>query len=321
MVVRMISNDLAPVRQTLLMRVPRWLRPNRESIPGELRELNQWCNWRGILRHGKRTKIPFQPTGALASSTDPRTWTSFDEVWAAWSHKPRRFDGIGFLLSPDDPFAGIDLDHSRNPATGSIAIWAAHYLARLASYTELSPGGNLRVFIKGTLPRTGRRKGAVELYDSRRYLTVTGRHIAPYPTTIEPRQDVLDRLLKELFPQPAPSPSLPASRASSLSDEEVIRRAGSARNGARFLSLFRDGMTGGDWSAADFELMCSLLFWCGGDSLQTMRIFSTSALAQRSKWQQRDDYRERTMKAALSHVRDYYAPRSAIGLILRIVNG
>jgi putative DNA primase/helicase len=270
------------------------------------------------LRHGKRTKVPFQPNGEMASSVDPRTWESFDAVLAAWSQKPRRFDGIGFIISHDDPYTGIDLDHSRNPTTGSIATWAADYAARLASYTEFSPSGNLRVFIKGTLPGTGRRKGSVELYDRKRFLTVTGRHIDPYPTTIEPRQDVLDRLLKELFPQAIQPPSLPASRASSLADKEVIRRASAARNGARFLSLYRDGLTGGDWSAADFELMCSLLFWCGGNSAQAMRIFSSSALAQRPKWQQRADYRQRTVNAALNRVAQFYEPQ--IVSSLRIVN-
>jgi putative DNA primase/helicase len=318
MVVIMICNGLVLRKQTPVRGVPRWLQPNPEKIPAELRELDQWVLWRGIWRHGKRTKIPFQPNGELASTVDPHTWGSFGAVVSAWSPKPRRFDGIGLVLSVEDPYTGIDLDRSRDSTTRTIATWALNYIAQFDSYTELSPGGNVRMFIKGTLPGTGRRKGPVELYDRKRFLTITGRHIETHPTTIEPRQDVLDRLLKQLFPQPQRPASLPPSHPSSLADAEVIRRASVARNGTRFLSLYRDGLTGGDWSAADFELLCLLLFWCGGDSAQALRLFCSSALAQRPKWQQRDDYRQRTVNAALNRVAQFYEPQ--IVSSLRIVN-
>ena len=50
------------------------------NIPVELRQLTQWVNWRIAQREGKPTKVPKQPSGANASSTDPRTWSTFERV-------------------------------------------------------------------------------------------------------------------------------------------------------------------------------------------------------------------------------------------------
>ena len=82
---------------------------NAERIPTELRARRQWLCWRREQRGGKQTKVPVDSrTGALASSTDPSTWSSFDDAQAAAEHFG--CDGVGFVFSETDPFAGIDLD-------------------------------------------------------------------------------------------------------------------------------------------------------------------------------------------------------------------
>ena len=81
-----------------------------ENIPSELKERPQWVCWRYIERDGKPTKCPFNArTGEMASSTDPSTWSTFDEAIAAWRQDPRH-EGIGFVFAADDPFCGVDLD-------------------------------------------------------------------------------------------------------------------------------------------------------------------------------------------------------------------
>ena len=37
-------------------------------------------------------------------------------------------DGITYVLTEDDPFAAIDLDHCRDVDTGSIDVWAQNFL-------------------------------------------------------------------------------------------------------------------------------------------------------------------------------------------------
>ena len=73
----------------------------------ELTALKQWVCWRYETKPGadKPTKVPYQPSGMRASSTDPNTWSTYEEV----KHAPIRFDGVGLVVSEGDPFCGIDL--------------------------------------------------------------------------------------------------------------------------------------------------------------------------------------------------------------------
>jgi putative DNA primase/helicase len=91
--------------------------------------------------------------------------------------------GIGFVVTPQDPFVGIDLDHCRHPETGDIAAWARHIVDDFDSLTEITPSETgLRIWITthdGLLPggAHGRRKGPVEVYSAGRFFTVTGHRL------------------------------------------------------------------------------------------------------------------------------------------------
>ncbi len=56
--------------------------------------------------------------GGLASSTDPATWGTYEEAAAA----AQRYDGVGFVIN--NVVVLIDLDGSRDAATGTIEPWA-----------------------------------------------------------------------------------------------------------------------------------------------------------------------------------------------------
>lgn len=89
-----------------------------------------------------------------------------------------------------------------------------------------------------------------------------------------------------------------------LSDEEIIEKICRSKQGKRFSSLFDDGDTSAynnDDSSADMALMSMLPFWTEGNPEQMERIFSCSALAQRDKWQKREDYREMTINNAIAN--------------------
>lgn len=87
-----------------------------------------------------------------------------------------------------------------------------------------------------------------------------------------------------------------------LSDDEVIEKIHSSKQQELFHQLFDDGdisKYSNDESAADFALLSILPFWTHGNREQMERIFNRSALAKRDKWQEREDYRERTIDNAL----------------------
>jgi hypothetical protein len=51
-------------------------------------------------------------------------------------------DGISYILTENDPFAAIDLDHCRDAGTHSIDVWAQNFLdTGRDSYSEVTPSG------------------------------------------------------------------------------------------------------------------------------------------------------------------------------------
>jgi putative DNA primase/helicase len=125
---------------------------NFSRIPAELRALPQWVSWRfGSIRpNGKSPKVPINPnTGTCASVTDPTTWADFQTACASVGG-----NGVGFVLTPDDPYAVIDLDECRNSETGKTHPWVQELVKNLNSYAEISPSGRgLHIWLRARLPR------------------------------------------------------------------------------------------------------------------------------------------------------------------------
>ena len=146
-----------------------------ESIPDELKAYRAWVLWKLACASDRLTKHPYcVHSRRKASSTDSRTWGSFDEVLEAY--EAEGYDGIGFVFSSGDPYCGVDLDAVVDPRTGDLADWAHRIVEGLDGYTELSPSGaGLHVIVKGKVPSGVNRRGSVEMYDQGRFFTVTGQ--------------------------------------------------------------------------------------------------------------------------------------------------
>ena len=121
------------------------------AIPTELTERNQWV--------GHRQKVPHAaaPSTTVYAATDnPATWAPY--AVARLALDAGYLDGLGFVFTVDDPYVFVDLDHCRDPQTGTIDDWALAVVRRLNSYTEISPSGTgLRIFLRAVLPSSGRR--------------------------------------------------------------------------------------------------------------------------------------------------------------------
>jgi len=59
-------------------------------VPDDLAERDQWVLWRYESRYGRPTKVPYQASGKPADSTNPGTWTMFEDALGAWSRNPQR---------------------------------------------------------------------------------------------------------------------------------------------------------------------------------------------------------------------------------------
>jgi hypothetical protein len=124
---------------------PTTFQRNLAKLPPALAPLierPQWCVWRWTQKpDGKWQKPPFQAKqpDKHASTTDPTTWTDYPTALAAV--QAGAADGISYILTKDDPFGAIDLDHCRDQL-GSIAAWAQNYMqAAHATYQEITPSG------------------------------------------------------------------------------------------------------------------------------------------------------------------------------------
>lgn len=285
--------------------------PLIEGIPAVLREEKSWVGWQWEPRDGERKKKPRHATRAgYGSSTDSTTWGTFQQVTAAM--RGGAYDGVGFVLHAGNPFCGLDLDDCVDAVTGEVAAWAMAWVARFDSYTEYSVSSTgLHIIMCATLPGnkgigTGFGDGG-GLYNDKRLFFCTGNHLAGTPTTVEDRQAVVDAYLAECVPQrTAKAANGSTTSASNLTDEEVLQLARRAKNGVKFTQLWAGEWRNFDYASqsnADAALLCMLVFYTR-DEEQLERLFSVSALGQREKWQEREDYRQRTIEAALAMVEE-----------------
>ena len=224
------------------------------------------------------------------------------------------FDGIGFVFSDHDDYAGLDFDNCVDPITGEIIDPQVERWARdLDSYTEYSQSlSGLHVIVKGHIPGPHKRQGNVEMYHTGRYFCMTGQRYDGSPASIESRQDALNELYSKLFGALDEAPHINTScehhetreMPGQLRDSDVIRKASGAKNRDKFMRLFYDGDTSGYPSQSEAELaLCGMLrFYCGDNRAQIDRIFRRSLL-YRDKWDERhglQTYGDRTISKTLA---------------------
>ncbi len=283
------------------------------TIPVALKDLSQWVCWRAEPREGKTTKVPVNPfTGGAASSTNPDTWSDYTTACTAAAQGGL---GIGFVFSLDDSIVGVDLDQCREPHTGMIEEWACKIIERLDSYTEISPSGTgVHIYVIGTLPPGGNRRGHIEMYDHGRFFTVTGQHIPGQPKLVEDRSVELAQLHAEVFPVVTAKPQVP--RLAPLSDERILSLARSASNREKFMQLW-DGNWEGlfDSQSEGDASLCSLLAFYTQNAGQIDRLFRLSGL-YRDKWNEKrgeGTWGGDEITKALNRVTNTYTPSAQNG--------
>ena len=301
-------------------------------FPAELTARNQWCLWRVEPdKKGRPTKVPYRPDGRKAASDDLATWSTFSAVCAVLLERPGSYGGAGFFFTADDPICGIDLDVSLN-ADGNPQPWAADIVSRFNdTYRARSVSGHgLHILCKATLPGKGKnfyipdgptdpagKRAQIGLFDRGRFFALTGELYQQSPLALAEHQGSVDWLLGWAQRQRRKTRSPQESSNGELADSDIIERALRARNGAKFAKLWAGKWESvyGSQSEADLALCCMLAFWCGPNPPRIDALFRQSGLA-REKWSEREDYRERTIQAALEKTKEFYdlkrrRPRSA----------
>ncbi len=296
---------------------PKAVPVNLGGVPDELKTLTQWVIWSYAWKEEREKwdKPPLEAsTGRLASSKNPATWATYPE--AVEGMKRFGADGIGFVFTKDDPYCGVDLDDVRDPVSGGLTQAALAIIERLDSFCEVSPSGSgVHGIVKATLTRGWHPKG-IGLFVSARYFCFTGQRVPGTPAEITEAQVVIDELVASIQkPADSKPTTLPGHGQGicTLSDAQIIQQASNAKNGQRFRALWDGGIGAhGTHSEADLALCCQLAFWTNRDSERIDAMFRQSGL-MRQKWEQRADYRERTIQKAIDLTNDTYDPNRERG--------
>jgi len=233
----------------------------QNNIPSELKALPQWVAWSGKNRNnGKKGKMPVNPmTGKYAKINDPNTWTNFDD--AVKYYQENLLDGVGFVFSEHDDFIGIDLDQCIDRNEGIIEAHSESIIRQFNSYTEISPSGEgVHIFVKGELPAGGRKSGNIEIYDTRRFFTVTGNTIDDSPNQILDRSDEIINFHNTIFTGSA-NTSI-QNQPLQKDDDELIKKAKHADNGEKFTHLW-NGNHHDYRSPSEADLRCARCFHSG----------------------------------------------------------
>jgi hypothetical protein len=268
---------------------------NYAAIPLELQQLPQWVVWRyEVVESGRTTKVPYSPIhGRLASVSDPAGWAPFTLANNALASG--LFSGIGFMLSPNDPYTFIDLDDphalderglpkfSEEKKVEVMALQAEVYRRFSHSYSEVSPSGKgLHLIVRGVVP-TGKRRNGVELYSAERYMTMTGNVHRAFPI-VDCQADV-EWLWNALGGGVNETPIYQGEQVDTEDDNTILGRAYRAVNGDKFAALWEgryEEVGYPSQSEADFALIDMLVFYTNSVP-QVKRLFNASALGARNK--------------------------------------
>jgi hypothetical protein len=284
----------------------------------ELKAYNQWvCYQSQQLPNGKTTKIPIDPNkkkGTYAKVSDSSTWGSFDD--ATNSVITHGYDGVGFVLTDNDPFVGIDIDNCIDPKTGEINADAMAIIKSVDSYTEKSPSRlGIRIFAEATLPIPGRKVKNLEIYYSRRFLTITGDHYKGTPLSINPRQQAIDGLFKSISSPAKQDKPQVTNFLNGVPNKlnETLNRALQSKYGEHIkLLLSGDNAGFASTSEGDLALCKHLAFWFGKDAAKIDAVFRCSRRF-RTKWDERHSadgrtYGEMTVQRAIASTKNTYKP-------------
>ena len=284
----------------------------RAAVPDEMKARKNWVavkTWKSAEKD-KLSKRPIDcNTGNYAESDNPETWTTFDKAL----EYVREHGGttVAYALDGKDKVSCVDIDRCFDK-NGELSETAKEALKKSgATYAERSVSGNgLHIFGKtdGMDLRTFSKGGDLEFYQKEQFIAMTGDGaktkdlvnfdsygMKPYlESKCEKRIEWKGVCKGE-------------NGLSSMSDKDVVEKAGAAKNGDKFKRLYAGEDLQNNHSNSDMSLMNILAYWCNGDKEQMLRIFATSGLFRPNK---SADYYEHTAIKALREipVKSTYTP-------------
>lgn len=238
--------------------------PNRDQLPSQLTDLDQWICWKAVNRNGKTAKLPIMPGGLMAASVSlPATWTSF--ATARLAAKAFCLSGVGFVFRPSGGIVGIDLDSCIDDA-GQLEHWAAKIVEQFQTYTEISPSGRgVKLFGLADIAERGLsmpvaghlvngKRPAIEVYGWGRYFAVTGRAVLFPPAGLADIRAPLVALLTFMQQTQQMRSTVPPAGYQRMSDGDKLLSRGRA-----YLAKVPPAVSGNGGHNVTYAAACGLI--------------------------------------------------------------
>ncbi len=186
------------------------------TYPTPVTDRHQWLTWKPTDDGRKIPRAPYLHSDApdrFVDAQDPAVWTDF-ETASEWAAKLPGHE-LAFTIRnrdeyPDEDLVLIDYDDARDPETGAIHPTVREQLEQAASYADVSPSGTgVHLLCKGMVPEgvktitdtlpadTAFPDAEIEVYDSARYVAMSGDHIQDTPQAVTDCQALLEDLVDE----------------------------------------------------------------------------------------------------------------------------
>lgn len=294
------------------------------NIPESLKQYKQFINYGS-------DKKPFDPIlNGYPDHLNPVNQLTFSE---AFDRAALYGLGIGFVITANDPFFFLDIDHAyENGQWSDLSVSLCQYFTGCYYETSMSGVGCHIIGSLSDFPAHACKNTphGLELYTEGRYVALTTTHATGEPLTLADRQVQwlienyfppsavsLDGIHKEWTTGPVPDWHGPADDGTLIKKMLNSKSASAVFGGTASIadlwnrnvtvlgSMYPHEENEFDCSSADQALLSHLAFWTGKDCARMERLFGLSGLV-REKWTDRQDYRTRSILNACAHCRNVY---------------
>lgn len=278
--------------------------PNFETMPGEMKKLNQWIMWKSEIRTDNTySKVPYQINGMMANTTDENTWSSFEQVKVAYYRGG--FSGVGFVFTKESRIVGLDIDNvDVDNLSEDIELLA------MGSFSEVSVSGNgIHLYAKGEkLPGMPSKKGNYECYSENRFFVVTGNQYSKVPDVLE-GQHIINEFSRLYLPvkKEYVHKEQAEGMGNNLSDSDIISLL--ERFKPKAMKVYQGDFSDyASQSEAVLGLMNELAFYTSKDSAQMENIFMSSSATYDNP---KDNNRKMryAIEKAIRDTRNVYEPK------------
>jgi putative DNA primase/helicase len=202
------------------------------TYPEDCRDHDQWLTWKPTDNDRKVPRAPYTYPDwpeRYVDAQNPAVWTDFATA-QDWIETLSSGFELAYVIRnrdeyPDEDLVVIDYDDARDPETSAIHPVVHEHLQTAGSYADVSPSATgVHILCRGQLPddvttvaddlppHDAFPDASIEVYDSARFVAMSGQYLVGTPTETQPAQAFIDDLV-DAFTTPQPqadtSPEVP----------------------------------------------------------------------------------------------------------------